>query len=95
MSQCARARMRLGLLALHNFQASCHSCHTAVIKLSQLQYELARELMERAAATEEEESGRGYPMAMWGAALATTQILWQARNAHREPSPLLDVLLVC
>ena len=41
--------------------------------------------MERAAATEEAESGRGYPMAMWGAALATTQILWQAGSVIREP----------
>ena len=48
-----------------------------LLALHNFQYELAKEEFEKADKAEQEESGRSYPMAMWGAAMATTMILWQ------------------
>ena len=59
-SECAKARFRIGFLALHNFQ-----------------FDLALEMFEQAEEDEKAEIGRSYPMAMWGATMATMQILWQ------------------
>ena len=41
------------------------------------------EMFEKANATEQSERGRGYPMAMWGAAMATTMILWQYSDCKK------------
>ena len=67
-SQCARARFLIGLLALHNFQ-----------------YELAQEEFSKAEKAERDESGgaRGYPMAIWGGAMATTMILWSSGDCNK------------
>ena len=65
-SECAKARFRIGFLALHNFQ-----------------YDLALEMFEQAEEDEKAEIGRSYPMAMWGAAMATMQILWQYSDCEK------------
>ena len=67
-SECARARFLIGLLALHNFQ-----------------YELAQEEFSKAEKAERDESGgsRGYPMAIWGGAMATTMILWSSGDCPK------------
>ena len=54
-----------------------------LLALHNFQYEMAMEIFEKADATEQSESGRGYPMAMWGAAMATTQILWQYSDCKK------------
>ena len=56
---------------------------TGLISLHSFQYDLALEMFEKAAATEQSETGRSFPMAMWGAAMATTQILWQNSDCER------------
>ena len=54
-----------------------------LLALHNFQYELAIEMFEKANAAEESERGRGYPMAMWGAAMATTMILWQNSDCKK------------
>ena len=54
-----------------------------LLTLHNFQYELAIEMFEKAEAAEMSESGRSYPMAMWGAAMATTQILWQSSDCEK------------
>ena len=54
-----------------------------LLALHNFQYELAIEMFEKADATEQSERGRGYPMAMWGAAMATTMILWQYSDCKK------------
>ena len=56
---------------------------TGLVSLHSFQYDLALEMFEKAAATEQSETGRSFPMAMWGAALATTQILWQYSDCEK------------
>ena len=56
---------------------------TGLISLHSFQYDLALEMFEKAAATEQSETGRRFPMAMWGAAMATTQILWQNSDCEK------------
>ena len=51
--------------------------------LHNFQYDLAMEFFEAAESEEQSSSGRSYPMAMWGAAMATTQILWQSSNCKK------------
>ena len=40
-------------------------------------------MFEKASATEQSETGRSFPMAMWGAAMATTMILWQSSDCEK------------
>lgn len=40
-------------------------------------------MFEQAEADEKAENGRSYPMAMWGAAMATVQILWQYSECEK------------
>ena len=54
-----------------------------LLALHNFQYELAQELFERAEATERRERSQGYPLAMWGAAMATFQILWQGSDCDK------------
>jgi len=54
-----------------------------LLALHNFQYELAAEMFEKAAETERRESGRGYPMAWWGAAVSTTQILWSSSECKK------------
>ena len=54
-----------------------------LLALHNFQYELAKEEFEKADKVEQEESGRSYPMAMWGAAMATTMILWQSGDCKK------------
>ena len=54
-----------------------------LLALHNFQYDMAMEIFENADATEQSESKRGYPMAMWGAAMATTQILWQTSDCEK------------
>ena len=54
-----------------------------LLALHNFQYDMAKEIFENADATEQSESKRGYPMAMWGAAMATTQILWQTSDCEK------------
>ena len=56
-----------------------------LLALHNFQYELAKEEFEKADKVEQEESGRSYPMAMWGAAMATTMILWQYSDCDKGP----------
>lgn len=54
-----------------------------LLTLHNFQYELSIEMFEKAEAAEMSESGRSFPMAMWGAAMATTQILWQNSDCEK------------
>ena len=54
-----------------------------LLALHNFQYELAKEEFEKADKAEQEESGQSYPMAMWGAAMATTMILWQHSDCEK------------
>lgn len=54
-----------------------------LLALHNFQYELAQELFQMAEVTERRERGRAYPMALWGAALATFQILWQGSDCEK------------
>merc|ERR1719209_377622 len=54
-----------------------------LLALHNFQYELAAEMFEKAEDNERQYSGRGYPMAMWGAAMSTTQILWSSAECEK------------
>ena len=54
-----------------------------LLALHNFQYQLAMDMFEKAEENEKYESGRSYPMAMWGAAMATTQILWQSSDCEK------------
>ena len=56
-----------------------------LVSLHSFQYDLALEMFQKASRTEQSETGRSYPMAMWGAAMATTQILWQVGSHWSDP----------
>ena len=66
-----------------------------LLLLHNFAYDLAIEEFERAGADEEADSGRPFPMALWGAAQATMSILWQYSNCikgqrylNQLPDPL-------
>jgi len=78
--------LQLGDAYLHTTARSeCAQARFTIglLALHNFQYDLAVEMFEDAAAVEEAESGRGYPMALWGAAMATTHILWQYSDCER------------
>ena len=75
--------LRLGDLHLDtSAQSECARARFIIglLALHNFQFEIAQEEFERAHEKEQEESGRNYPMAMWGAAMAMTQILWSSTN---------------
>ena len=54
-----------------------------LLALHNFQFDLAIEMFEKAEEDEKVETGRSFPMAMWGAAMATTQILWQTSDCEK------------
>ena len=78
--------LRLGDMRLDtSAQSECARAYFIIgmLALHNFQFELAQEEFEKAHEKEQEESGRSYPMAMWGGAMATTQILWQSSNCAK------------
>ena len=59
-----------------------------LLALHNFQFDLAIEMFEKAEEDEKVETGRSFPMAMWGAAMATTQILWTSSDCEKEESIL-------
>ena len=51
-------------------------------------------MFEKAEVTEQSESGRSYPMAMWGAAMSTTQLLWSYSNCEKGKEYLQRIPMV-
>ena len=54
-----------------------------LLALHNFQYDLAIEMFEKAEEDEKVETGRSFPMAMWGAAMATTHILWAFSDCEK------------
>merc|ERR1712142_215764 len=54
-----------------------------LLSLHSFQFDLAREMFEAAEKVEKSETGRSYPMAMWGAVMASTPILKQISNCKK------------
>ena len=80
--------LRLGDLHLDtSAQSECARARFIIglLALHNFQFDLAQEEFEKADKVEQEESGRSYPMAMWGAAMATTMILWQYSDCDKGP----------
>eukprot|EP00091_Calanus_sinicus_P010606 TRINITY_DN24535_c0_g1_i1.p1 TRINITY_DN24535_c0_g1~~TRINITY_DN24535_c0_g1_i1.p1 ORF type:complete len:283 (+),score=26.39 TRINITY_DN24535_c0_g1_i1:98-946(+) len=57
-----------------------------LLSLHNFQYDQAIELFEKARSDELSMSGRDYPMALWGATMATTMILWQYSDCEKGKS---------
>ena len=59
-----------------------------LISLHNFWYDFAIELFEKAEEDEIKESGRSFPMAMWGAAMSTMHILWQFSECKKAEAYL-------
>ena len=62
-----------------------------LISLHNFWYELAIEQFEKAQELEKSENGRDFPMAMWGAAMSTTWILWQHSDCKKGEKYLKSI----
>ena len=62
-----------------------------LLSLHNFMYDLAIELFEKAEADELLFSGRSYPMALWGAAMSTKWMLWQASECEKGKNYLRKI----